>query len=101
MNPDSDRLGAALQGRYTLGEALGEGGMAVVYRARDERHGRDVALKVLRPELSQALGRERFLREIHLAASLTHPHILPLHDSGDADGVLWFTMPLIDGETLS
>ncbi|NIW37809.1 MAG: serine/threonine protein kinase, partial [Gemmatimonadetes bacterium] len=73
---------------------LGAGGMATVYRARDEKHGREVALKVLHPELAQALGRERFLREIRLAAGLTHPHILPLHDSGDADGVLWFTMPL-------
>ncbi len=74
--------------------------MATVYRARDVRHERDVALKVLRPELGETLGRERFLREIRLAASLTHPHILPLHDSGDAHGLLWFTMPLMSGETL-
>ena len=94
------RLNVALEGRYTIRAPLGAGGMATVYRAEDERHGREVALKVLRPELSEALGRERFLREIHLAASLTHPHILPLHDSGDAHGVLWFTMPLAQGDTL-
>jgi len=74
--------------------------MATVYRARDEKHGREVALKVLRPEVSEALGRERFLREIHLAASLTHPHILPLHDSGETEAILWFTMPLMLGENL-
>jgi len=94
------RLITTLEGRYAIGAPIGAGGMATVYRAHDERHGREVALKVLRPELSEALGRERFLREIHLAAGLTHPHILPLHDSGDADGVLWFTMPLVEGETL-
>jgi serine/threonine protein kinase/tetratricopeptide (TPR) repeat protein len=100
MNPAPDRLGTALEGRYTIGDPIGAGGMATVYRADDLRHGREVALKVLRPEVSEALGRERFLREIRLAASLTHPHILPLHDSGDADGVLWFTMPLMQGDTL-
>jgi serine/threonine protein kinase/Flp pilus assembly protein TadD len=100
MNPPPDRLVAALQGRYAIGPPLGAGGMATVYRAHDEKHGREVALKVLHPELAQALGRERFLREIHLAAGLTHPHVLPLHDSGDADGVLWFTMPLMGGDSL-
>jgi serine/threonine protein kinase/tetratricopeptide (TPR) repeat protein len=94
------RLQSALTGRYQITAPLGEGGMATVYRARDVRHERDVALKVLRPELGETLGRERFLREIRLAASLTHPHILPLHDSGDAHGLLWFTMPLMSGETL-
>ena len=74
--------------------------MATVYRARDLRHDREVALKVLRADLGESVGRERFLREIRLAASLTHPHILPLYDSGDADGTLWFTMPLMRGETL-
>jgi serine/threonine-protein kinase len=93
-------LAAALADRYRLDRALGEGGMATVWRARDLRHDRDVALKVLRADLGEALGRERFLREIRLAASLTHPHILPLHDSGDADGTLWFTMPLMSGDTL-
>jgi serine/threonine protein kinase/tetratricopeptide (TPR) repeat protein len=100
MDSAPDRLIAALEGRYAIGAPIGAGGMATVYRADDERHGREVALKVLRPELSEALGRERFLREIHLAARLTHPHILPLHDSGDAAGVLWFTMPLVQGDTL-
>jgi TolB-like protein/tRNA A-37 threonylcarbamoyl transferase component Bud32/tetratricopeptide (TPR) repeat protein len=100
MTPPPDRLVAALRGRYAIGPPIGAGGMATVYRARDERHGRDVALKVLHPELGQALGRERFLREIRLAANLTHPHILPLHDSGDANGVLWFTMPLMGGDSL-
>ena len=74
--------------------------MATVYLARDLRHDRDVALKILRPELAGALGRERFIREIRLAASLTHPHILPLHDSGDADGSLYFVMPVVQGLTL-
>ena len=100
MEPAPDRLVTALTGRYTLGTPIGAGGMATVYRANDERHAREVALKVLRPELSEALGRERFLREIQLAAGLTHPHILPLHDSGEAEGVLWFTMPLVQGDTL-
>ncbi|HSM61343.1 MAG TPA: protein kinase [Longimicrobiales bacterium] len=95
-----DSLTTALEGRYTIRDAIGAGGMAMVYRAHDGRHGRVVALKVLRPELAEALGRERFLREIRLAAGLTHPNILPLHDSGDAGGVLWFTMPLVEGETL-
>ncbi len=100
METAPDRLTADLEGQYVVGAPIGSGGMATVYRASDTRHGREVALKVLRPELSEALGRERFLQEIRLAASLTHPNILPLHDSGDADGVLWFTMPLIEGENL-
>jgi serine/threonine protein kinase/tetratricopeptide (TPR) repeat protein len=100
MDPAPDRLVTALEGRYAIGAPIGAGGMATVYRAHDVRHTREVALKVLRPELSEALGRERFLREIHLAASLTHPHILPLHDSGDEAGVLWFAMPLVQGDTL-
>ncbi len=94
------RLTAALADRYQLDRELGAGGMATVYLARDLRHDRDVAMKVLRPDVGQALGRERFLREIRLAAGLTHPHILPLLDSGDADGTLWFTMPLMRGDTL-
>src|SRR5689334_23758220 len=74
--------------------------MATVYLARDIRHGRPVAIKVLRPEIAAALGPERFLREIETAARLTHPHILPLHDSGEADGLLYYVMPYVEGESL-
>src|SRR2546425_11306843 len=74
--------------------------MATVYFARDVKHDRPVALKVLRPELAAALGAERFLREIAIAARLTHPHILPLHDSGEAAGLLYYVMPYIEGESL-
>jgi serine/threonine protein kinase/tetratricopeptide (TPR) repeat protein len=98
--PLLSQLTQALADRYRIGAELGAGGMATVYRAHDLRHERDVALKVLRADLGEALGRERFLREIRLAASLTHPHILPLYDSGEDNGALWFTMPLMTGETL-
>jgi serine/threonine protein kinase len=74
--------------------------MATVYLARDPKHGRLVALKVLRPELAATLGSDRFLREIQVAARLTHPHILPLHDSGEAGGLLYYVMPYIDGESV-
>ncbi len=94
------RLQATLSDRYAIGRELGRGGMATVYLARDLKHGRPVALKVLRPELAAALGPERFLREIQIAASLNHPHILPLHDSGVADGLLYYVMPLVEGESL-
>ena len=94
------RLEQALLGRYTVGREVGRGGMAVVYLAHDLRHDRDVALKVLRPELAVTLGPERFLREILLAAGLAHPHILPLYDSGDADGCLFYVMPFVTGESL-
>jgi len=100
MNSSRNQLAVALATRYTLDRELGAGGMATVYLARDLRHDRDVAMKVLRPDVGQALGRDRFLREIRLAAGLTHPHILPLYDSGDADGTLWFTMPVMRGDTL-
>ena len=93
-------LVSALADRYRIGVLLGEGGMATGHRARDLRHDRDVALKVLRSGVGDSIGRERFIREIRLAASLTHPHILPLYDSGDTGGALWFTMPLMTGETL-
>ena len=94
------RMRAALADRYTLERELGRGGMAVVYLAQDLKHGRQVAIKVLKPELAAAVGRERFLREIETAAGLTHPHILPLHDSGEADGFLYYVIPYIDGESL-
>jgi TolB-like protein/Flp pilus assembly protein TadD len=95
-----ERLLEALRQRYTLERELGRGGMAVVYLARDLRHDRPVALKVLLPSLARSLGAERFLREIRTAARLQHPHVLSVHDSGETDGQLWFTMPYVDGETL-
>ncbi len=95
-----ERLKAALADRYRLERKLGSGGMATVYLAEDLRHGRRVAIKVLEPGLAAALGVERFLREIEIAAKLTHPHILPLHDSGEADGFLYYVMPYVDGESL-
>ncbi|HEX6091218.1 MAG TPA: serine/threonine-protein kinase, partial [Gemmatimonadales bacterium] len=100
MSAASDRLAAALADRYTIVRELGAGGMATVYLADDLRHRRKVAIKVLRPELAASLGPERFLREIEVAAQLTHPHILPLHDSGAVDGFLFYVMPYIDGESL-
>jgi serine/threonine protein kinase/Flp pilus assembly protein TadD len=90
----------ALESRYSIERELGRGGMATVYLAEDFRHGRQVAVKVLHPELASALGSDRFLREIKLAARLNHPHILPLFDSGEADGFLFYVMPYIDGESL-
>ena len=87
-------------GPYRILRTLGQGGMATVYLARDDRHHRPVALKVLHPELAHALGPERFLREIEVEANLTHPHILPLHDSGEAGGLLYYVMPYIEGESL-
>src|SRR5256886_2036153 len=74
--------------------------MATVYLAQDRKHHRKVAIKILKPELAAALGSERFLREIEIAAGLTHPHILPLHDSGEADGLLYYVMPFVEGQTL-
>jgi len=97
---DTARLTAALTGRYTIERELGVGGMATVYLARDLKHDREVALKVLRPELAHALGPDRFLREIRTTARLDHPHILPVLDSGEAGGLLWYTMPYVKGESL-
>ena len=95
-----DRLTAALADRYRIERELGQGGMATVYLAYDVKHDRKVAVKVLRPELAASLGSERFLREIRIAAQLSHPHILPLHDSGETDGFLFYVMPYVDGESL-
>ncbi len=89
-----------LAGRYRCEGILGRGGMATVYLAQDLRHGRQVALKVLLPELAVAIGRERFQREVHLTAQLQHPHILPVFDSGQAAEYLWYTMPLAEGGSL-
>jgi len=93
-------LANALSDRYRLDRELGQGGMATVYLAHDLKHDRDVALKVVRSELSAVLGPDRFLREIRIAAGLTHPHILPLYDSGEAGGTLYYVMPYIEGESL-
>jgi serine/threonine-protein kinase len=101
--PDNEivaRLRAALEGRYVLQREIGSGGMATVYSAEDIRHARQVAIKLLRPELSAILGGERFLNEIRVTAHLQHPHILPLLDSGDAGGLLYYIMPYVEGESL-
>jgi serine/threonine protein kinase/tetratricopeptide (TPR) repeat protein len=95
-----DRLRAALADRYSLDRELGSGGMATVYLADDLKHRRKVAVKVIRPELAAALGGDRFLREIEVAARLSHPHIVALFDSGDADGVLYYVMPYVRGESV-
>jgi eukaryotic-like serine/threonine-protein kinase len=100
MMDELAQLRDALAGRYRIGRELGRGGMATVYRAHDVRHDRAVALKVFRPSVSAALGRERFLREITLTAGLDHPHIVPLLDSGEADGVVYYVMPCVEGESL-
>jgi len=100
MTDQLDRLVSALADRYAIERELGAGGMATVYLARDVKHDRKVAVKVLRPELAAALGTDRFLREIKIAAQLQHPHILPLHDSGEADSFLFYVMPFVDGESL-
>jgi Tol biopolymer transport system component/tRNA A-37 threonylcarbamoyl transferase component Bud32 len=100
MTDPLDRLTTALADRYTIERELGRGGMAVVYLARDRKLGREVALKVLRPDLAASLGSERFLREIEIAAKLTHPNILALYDCGEADGQLFYTMPFVEGESL-
>ncbi len=94
------RLKAPLSDRYDLEREIGAGGMAIVFLARDVKHDRQVAVKVFRPELASSLGSERFLREIKIAAKLSHPHILPLYDSGEADGFLYYVMPLVEGESL-
>jgi len=94
------RVRAALADRYRIERVLGEGGMATVYLAEDVRHRRKVAVKVMRPELAATLGAERFLREIEIASQLTHPHILPVYDSGAAQGLLFYVMPYVEGESL-
>lgn len=100
MSDTVTRLNAALEGRYAIERELGEGGMATVYLAEDVKHSRKVALKVLKPELAAVVGAERFLAEIQVTANLQHPHILPLFDSGEADGFLFYVMPFVEGETL-
>ncbi len=100
MTDAVDRLSAALADRYQVDREIGRGGMATVYLAQDIKHDRRVALKVLHPHLASTLGPERFLREIQIAARLQHPHILPLFDSGEADTLLYYVMPFVDGESL-
>jgi eukaryotic-like serine/threonine-protein kinase len=100
MDDILQRLNAALSGRYAVEREIGSGGMATVYLARDVKHGRTVALKVLRPELAATIGSARFLHEIEIAAQLQHPNILPLLDSGEADGFLFYAMPFVDGPSL-
>ena len=100
MSGVPERLNAAFEGRYRIELQLGEGGMATVYLADDLRHERKVALKVLKPELAAVVGAERFLAEIKTTANLQHPHILPLHDSGEADGFLFYVMPYVEGQSL-
>ncbi|MCH7876083.1 MAG: protein kinase [Gemmatimonadetes bacterium] len=100
MSDVLDRLTTALAERYRVEREIGAGGMATVYLAEDLKHHRQVALKVLKREIAAMVGPERFLREIEIAARLQHPHILPLHDSGDADGLLYYVMPYVEGESL-
>ncbi|NIS03439.1 MAG: protein kinase, partial [Gemmatimonadetes bacterium] len=102
MSEQLSRLTAALADRYRVERPLGQGGMATVYLAHDlrHRHNRKVAVKVLRPELAAVLGAERFLKEIEVTANLQHPHILPLFDSGEADALLYYVMPYVEGESL-
>src|SRR5215469_15044285 len=98
MIPDS--LRASLADRYAIERELGAGGMATVYLAQDIRHSRQVAIKVLRPELAAVIGAERFLAEIRTTANLQHPHILALFDSGQVDGTVFYAMPFVEGESL-
>ena len=100
MSDPVTRLNAALEGRYAIERELGEGGMATVYLTEDLKHERKVALKVLKPELAAVVGAKRFLAEIKTTASLQHPHILPLFDSGEVDGFLFYVMPYVEGESL-
>jgi tRNA A-37 threonylcarbamoyl transferase component Bud32/tetratricopeptide (TPR) repeat protein len=100
MPIELDRLKSSLPDRYAIDSELGRGGMATVYLATDLKHDRRVAVKVLRPELASAIGWERFRREVRIAAPLNHPHILPVHDSGEVDGLLFYVMPLVEGESL-
>lgn len=100
MSDAFERLKTTLSDRYSIESKIGAGGMATVYLADDLKHHRKVAVKVLLPDLAAALGPGRFLQEIEIAANLNHPHILPLFDSGEADGFLYYVMPVVDGETL-
>ena len=100
MHDILERLRVGLSDRYAIDREIGQGGMAHVVLAEDRKHHRRVAIKVMRPEVAETLGTERFLREIEIAARLTHPHILPLHDSGETDRLLYYVMPFVEGESL-
>lgn len=100
MTDALQRLRSGLSPRYDVEREVGRGGMATVFLAVDRKHGREVAVKVLAPEIAAALGPERFVREIEIAARLSHPHILPLHDSGESEGLLYYIMPHVEGESL-
>src|ERR1051325_5555192 len=100
VSGEVEQLRSALSDRYRIESEIGRGGMAIVYRAEDVKHGRTVAIKVLSPDLSATIGAERFEREIRIAARLQHPHILPVHDSGEAGGLLYYVMPFVVGESL-
>src|SRR6186713_2565733 len=100
VSPAFERLSGALSRAYRIERELGAGGMATVYLAEDLKHHRQVAVKVLRPDLAASLGAERFLREIEIAARLHHPHILTLYDSGGSGDVLFYVMPLVEGQSL-
>ncbi|HEX9691370.1 MAG TPA: serine/threonine-protein kinase, partial [Gemmatimonadales bacterium] len=100
MSDITEQLRVAIADRYVIEHELGEGGMATVYLAHDVKHDRKVALKVLRPELAAVIGAERFLHEIKVTANLQHSHILPLYDSGAAQGFLFYVMPYVEGQTL-
>src|SRR5688500_18809116 len=95
-----EQLRLGLAERFDVERQIGQGGMATVYLARERKHGRYVALKVLLPELGVVLGKDRFLKEIQLTATLQHPNILPLFDSGEVGGLLYYTMPFVEGESL-
>ena len=95
-----DRVRAALSVHYDVLQEQGRGGMATVFRARDRKHDRLMAIKLLHPELAEAVGSERFLQEVRITARLNHPHILPLLDSGSADRLLYYVMPFVEGESL-
>src|SRR6476620_1883602 len=94
------RLSETLGDRYRIDRELGRGGMATVFLAEDIKHHRRVALKILQPEVAAAIGPSRFLQEIEIAASLSHPNLLPLYDSGESNGTLYYVMPYVEGETL-
>src|ERR1051325_6618123 len=100
MTPAENQIAAAVAGRYEVDREIGRGGMATVYLARDVKHNRKVALKVLNPELGAVLGVERFLSEIAVTANLQHPNLLPLFDSGESNGFLYYVMPYVEGESL-